>query len=192
MLTDSAARWLLLLHTALGVAAVGAATHLVIWLRRYLRGQHGKRRAVQRFALYSLVLHALAFVAGNAMYPTYRIEVRAAYLENAGLITEEHVGRQDAIAAIAAREGATPPERTSARAEVARAAKASRWFDVKEHWIALGLFASLGLSLVLRFWDPREQHPSLAPVVTGLAIVVAGTVWIGAIIGVMTAATRAI
>lgn len=192
MLTDSAARWVLLLHTVLGVSAVGAATHLVIWLRRYLRGQPTRLRAVRRFALYSLVLHVLAFAAGNTMYPTYRVEVRAAYLENAGLLTEEHAMRQRAIETLAAREGVEPPERTSARETVARAAKATRWFDVKEHWIALGLFASLGLVLVLRFWDPRERHAALAPVVMGLAIVIAASVWIGAIIGVMTAAMRAV
>ena len=81
MLTDSAARWVLVLHTALGVGAVGAATHLVIWLRRYLRGQVGRRRSVVRFAWIVLVLQLSAFVAGNVMYPTYKVEVRAAYLE---------------------------------------------------------------------------------------------------------------
>ena len=50
MLAESAARWVLLVHTALGVAAVGAATHLVLWLRRYVRGESGRRRAVVRFA----------------------------------------------------------------------------------------------------------------------------------------------
>lgn len=192
MLTESAARWLLLLHTVLGVAAVGAATHLVIWLRRYVRGAYGRRRAVQRFALYSVVLHALAFVAGNTMYPTYRVEVRAAYLENAGLLTQDHVGRQEAIARLAEREGAEPPERTSARNTVARAMKIVRWFDVKEHWVALGLFASLGLVLVLRFWNPANGRAELAPVVVGLAAIVALSVWIGAVLGIFVTATRAV
>jgi hypothetical protein len=176
----------------LGVAAVGAATHLVIWMRSYLRGNYGRHRAVRRFALYSLVLHALAFGAGNVMYPTYRVEVRAAHLENAGLLTEEHVARERALDALAEREGQPPYARTPARGEVARAAKLARWFDVKEHWIALGLFASLGLVLVLRFWDPRRGHAALAPVVMTLAVVVAGTVWIGAIIGVLVTSMRAI
>ena len=83
MLTETAARWMLVLHTALGVAAVGAATHLVLWLRRYSRGAYGMRRAVRRFAVLSLGLHAAAFLAGNIMYPTYKVEVRVAYLENA-------------------------------------------------------------------------------------------------------------
>ena len=78
MLTDAAARWVLVLHTALGVACVGAATHLVLWLRHYLRGQHGRRRAVVRFAWIVLALQVGAFVAGNVMYPTYKVEVRAA------------------------------------------------------------------------------------------------------------------
>lgn len=192
MLTESAARWVLVLHTVLGVAAVGAATHLVIWLRGYLRGNYGRHRAVRRFALYSLVLHAAAFLAGNVMYPTYRVQVRAAYLENAGLLTQEHVARQQAIERIAERENVAPPERTSAREVVSRAAKASRWFDVKEHWIALGLFASLALVLVLRLWDPRQGRAFLSPIVMTLAIVIAGTVWIGAIIGVLTTSMRAV
>jgi len=58
VLTESAARWVLVLHTIVGVAAVGAATHLVLWLRKYLRGQSGKRRAVVRFAWLVLALRS--------------------------------------------------------------------------------------------------------------------------------------
>ena len=65
MLTASAARALLVLHTAVGVAAVGAATHLVVWLRGYLRGHFARHRAVRRFAWITLVLQLCAFLAGN-------------------------------------------------------------------------------------------------------------------------------
>jgi hypothetical protein len=75
---------------------------------------------------------------------------------------------------------------------VRRAAQAARWFDVKEHWIALGILASLGLVLVLAFWDPRTAGRELAPVVFGLALIIAGTLWLGAVIGVLTAAWRAV
>jgi hypothetical protein len=34
VLLDTTARWLLVLHTALGVTAVGVSTHLVLWTRR--------------------------------------------------------------------------------------------------------------------------------------------------------------
>lgn len=192
VLSESAARWLLVLHTALGVAAVGAATHLVIWMRGYLRGQLGRRRAVRRFAWISLALHAAAFLAGNLMYPTYRVEVRAAYLENAGAIAADRAAHQRELERLAAREGAPAPEVAPASEHVRDAARTARWFDVKEHWVALGLLASLGLVLLLAFWDPRTGAPAIAPAALGLAIVIAGTVWLGAIVGVLTSAWRAV
>ena len=192
MLTETAARWVLVLHTALGVAAVGAATHLVIWLRRYVRGNHGKRRAVWRFALYSLILHVAAFAAGNVVYPTYRVEVRSAYLEIAGVIVADQDVRARELDKIAAREGSPSRELAPTNEVVKRAAKAARWFDVKEHWVALGMLASFALLLVLSFWDPRRDGTALASVVIGLAVVIAGTVWLGAIVGVLTSAWRAV
>jgi len=192
VLSESAARWLLVLHAALGVAAVGAVTHLVIWMRRYLRGDYGRKRAVRRFAWIALALHAAAFVAGNVLYPTYRIEVRAAYLENAAAITADRATHQRELERVAARENAPAPEIEPVSVRVERAAKAARWFDVKEHWVALGLLASLGLVLVLAFWDPRTGSPAIAPAAFGLTVVVAGTVWCGAIIGLVTASWRAV
>ena len=44
MLSESAARWLLVLHTALSVATVGALTYLVIWMRGYARGVTSRHR----------------------------------------------------------------------------------------------------------------------------------------------------
>jgi hypothetical protein len=192
VLTESAARWLLVLHTALGVAAVGAATHLVIWLRGYLRGNYGRHRAVKKFAWISLVLHACAFLAGSSMYPTYKVEVRAAYLENANAIVEEATVHGRELDRIADRERTRSVQPTATSELVHRAAKAARWFDVKEHWIALGLIASVGLVLMLMFWDPRRDGSALTPIVLGLAVVIAGTVWLGAIIGVLTASYRAV
>lgn len=183
---------MLVLHTALGVAAVGAVTHLVIWLGRYVRGNYGKRRAVRRFAVYALALHVGAFIAGNIMYPTYRIQVRAAYLENAGAIVADETAREKELDKIAAREKAASPKPAPASEIVTRAAKAARWFDVKEHWVALGMLASLALVLLLAFWDPQRDGPALNSVVIGLSLVIAGTVWLGAIVGVLTSAWRAV
>ncbi len=183
---------MLVLHTALGVAAVGAATHLVIWMRRMVRGQFGLHRSVKKFAIISLVLHTLAFIAGNVMYPTYKVEVRAAYLENANAIIEEANVHQRELDKIAVRENSPSVEQSATSEMVMRAAKAARWFDVKEHWIALGLIASLGLTLILMFWNPRKDTPALSPIALGLSIVIAGTVWLGAIIGVLTSSYRAI
>jgi len=183
---------MLVLHTALGVAAVGAATHLVLWSRGFLRGSFGRLRAARRFAWIVLALQLAAFAAGNVMYPTYKVEVRTAYLENREAIVAAQAAEQSQLERIAAREGTHAGQPTATAQLVRRAAQAARWFDVKEHWVALGLLASLGLVLALAFWDPKTAGRELAPVVFGLAVVIAATVWLGAIIGVLTASWRAV
>lgn len=186
MLADSAARWLLVLHTGLGVAAVGAATHLFLWLWR------GKaRRSSVRFAWLVVALMTGAFLAGNVMYPTYKVEVRAAYLENPGAVTAAASAHQRELARVAARENERPPEATETIALVHRSAQAARWFDVKEHWVALGLFAAIALACVLMIWD-AATGAAIRPVILGLATIVAASTWLAAIIGVMTAAWRAV
>ena len=192
MLTEAAARWTLVLHTALGVAAVGAATHLVLWSRGFLRGSFGRLRAVRRFAWIVLALQVCAFIAGNVMYPTYKVEVRTAYLENREALVAAQAAHRDQLRRIANQEAAAVPELTATGDLVRRAAGAARWFDVKEHWIALGILASLALVLVLGFWDPRTGARELVPVVFGLTVVIAGTLWLGAVIGVLTASWRAV
>jgi hypothetical protein len=192
VLSESAARWLLVLHTALGVGAVGAATHLFLWLRRYVRGERGRRRAVVRFAWLLLALQLGAFACGNLMYPTYKVEVRAAYLENSGAILGESTAHDRELSRIAQRE-ATEPVHGAATTELVRhAAAAARWFDVKEHWVALGIFVAGALLLVLSLWDPARDGRAIAPIVLALSGITAATVWLAAIVGVLTAAMRAV
>ena len=183
---------MLVLHTALGAAAVGAATHLVVWSRGFLRGEFGRLRAARRFAWLALALQLAAFVAGNAMYPTYKVEVRAAYLENSAAIAADQDRHARAVERIAAREAVDAPVATATAEMVRRAAGAARWFDIKEHWIALGILASLALALVLAYWDPSAGGRELVPVVLGLAAIVAATLWLGAVIGIATASWRAV
>lgn len=192
MLTESAARWLLVLHTLLGVAAVSAATHLVIWLRRYLRGKTGSRRAVVKFARLTLALQVVAFAAGNAMYPTYRVEVRAAYLENPLALTQTHATKHDWSARVIADEGGQPREAATVTNVVRGGAHAARWFDIKEHWVALGIFVSAGVLLMLSRWPIAREHGAQAPIVLALAVIGAATLWLAAIIGILTTAWRAI
>lgn len=182
---------MLVLHTGLGVAAVGAATHLVLWLRKQARGT-GVLRSIRKFAVLTLVLQSLAFVAGNWMYPTYKVQVRAAYLENAPALATDHTARQDELAKLATRDGQPTPRGEATAAMVKRAAKAARWFDVKEHWVALGVITCAALVLLLLLWDPRRDGRALEPMVFGLACLVAATLWMGAIIGVLTASWRAV
>lgn len=183
MLDDTAARWLLVLHTALGVAAVGVATHLVFWLRA--------GRARPHHAWLTVALLAGAFLAGNAMYPTYKVEVRAAYLESPTAVTNAATAHALEVARVAAREHVAPPEPEDARVHVRGAAKAARWFDVKEHWGALGLLAAIALASLLGSWTPAEGR-AVRGVVVALAGIVAGTAWLAAIIGVVVASWRAI
>ena len=192
MLTEAAARWVLVLHTLVGVAAVGAATHLVLWLRKYLRGQGGKRRAVLRFAWIVLALQVAAFLAGNIMYPTYKVEVRSAYLENASAIAAAEQAKQRELARLAERESAEVPEKTATVEIVRRAAQAARWFDVKEHWVALGILVTAALLVILWLWDPKRDSTVISPIVMTLAVIAAGTIWFGAIVGVLTASWRAV
>ncbi|MGE5184767.1 MAG: hypothetical protein ACM31C_21995 [Acidobacteriota bacterium] len=192
MLSESAARWLLVLHAGLGVTAVGAATHLVLWLRRYVRGAGGRRRAVVRFAWLVLALQLATFACGNLMYPTYKVEVRVAYLENASAIVADTSARGKELARLAEREHAAPSQPTATAELVRRATAAARWFDVKEHWVALGMFVAAALLLVLSLWNPERDGRTIAPIVVGLAALTAGTTWLAAIIGVLTAAWRAV
>ena len=172
------ARLVLIVHAVLGAALVAAATHLVVWMRGYVSGRFQRRRAVRRFASIALVLFGLAFAAGNLAYPTYKVRVRAGYLENP--------------AAVAADLGAREPKGADVDAALDRTAKVARWFDVKEHWAAFGFMLSFACWLVLRFWDPVRDGPAIAPVVFGLAVGAAATAWLAAIVGLVTASYRAI
>jgi hypothetical protein len=125
------------------------------------------------------------------MYPTYKVEVRAAYLENAPAIAQAQAGHARELERIAAREHAAPDEPGATSELVRRAAQAARWFDVKEHWIALGILASAAVLLVLARWQP-DDGPAIGSFVLALATIASATTWLGAIIGVLTAAWRAV
>ncbi len=204
LLSDGVARLLLVLHTVLAVAAVAAATHLVVWLRRNLK-QRGSFASTRRFATYALALHLAAFVLGNVMYPTYKMRVRAAYLENPVAIASDYNRRAMDRARIEGTE-VPNPEPTAADSKALAAVRMARWFDVKEHLLAFGLGALAAVWIIMRRWRPRHggvaiatpraadraDADSVAMVVLGLAVFAAATLWIGAIIGVLTAAWRAI
>jgi hypothetical protein len=183
VLADSAARWLLVLHAILGAAAVGLATHVVFWLR--------KGRVSARSAWLTAALLAAGIVVGLVLYPTYRVEVRAAYLENPGAITAAAALHDHELQHVAAREHEPPPEAANTMVLVRGAAHAARWFDVKENWAALGLLAAVALAGILSLWTPAEGA-AVRPVVLALAGVVCATTWLAAIIGLVTAAWRAV
>ncbi len=203
---ESSARFLLILHTVFAVACVGASTHLVIWLRGYRRGQFTRVRAVRRFAWLSLTLYAITFLGGNVIYPTYKVRVRGQFLDDPVSIVREVTVRQKAdarslkLAALPHEQ--LPREHTDSpmpavpatETPVRRTAKMARWFDTKEHWVALGFALTVGLTLMLAAWKPRHDPSSavLGPIVFWLAVSSAGVAWLAAIIGVLVSSFRAI
>lgn len=176
---------LLVVHAVLAAAAVGAATHAVLWLRRSLR-DGGRQRAVRRFGQLTLLLVALTFAVGLIIYPTYRTRVRAEFLDNAAAIAATRAAAQAARPAPAVAPGPDALDE-----EVARAARIARWFDVKEYLALVALLASAALALILSAWRP-EAAASIGGVTLGLAGLVAALLWATAIIGVVTASVRAV
>jgi hypothetical protein len=197
---EAYARWLLLLHTALAVGAVAASTHLVIWLWKVRRGQHGRLRAVRRFAVIAAALHLGAFVAGNLMYPTYKVRVKVGYLKYSDALLDDAEARERVAYELQRRfqdRDAEPPS----DAEIARATehvprqanKIAQWFDAKEHWVAMGLPISLLLAFLLRAWKPeRGEGGEVGGIVLLLAIGACASLLFGAIVGVVTASWRAV
>jgi hypothetical protein len=183
VLVDSAARWLLVLHAVIGAAAVGLATHVGLWLR--------KGRVPTRSAWLVVGLLAASMLVGLILYPTYKVEVRAAYLENPGAITAAAVAHDRELEHVAAREHAQPPEAADTMVLVKKAAQTARWFDVKEYWALLGLVAAFALAGILTLWKPDEGR-AVRPVVFALAAIVFATSWLATLIGLITAAWRAV
>ncbi len=174
---ESHARLLLVLHAILGAATVAASTHLVVWLRGYLKGKPQRRRAVRRFAWISLTLFTLTFVAGNLGYPTYKVRVRTGYLENPPAVAASMPGKG--------------PAEVEARYD--RTSRMARWFDVKEHWVSLGMVLAFACAFILRRWEPSGPDESaIAPLVFAMAATAAATAWFAALIGLFVSSYRAI
>lgn len=197
---EDAARWLLVLHTAVSVATVGSLTHLVVWMWGYRKGDTGRHKAVRKFAVISLVLFASNFVIGNVVYPTYKTRVRVEYLDVPGAVIDDSRRRDQEHARAIEKNGLPPPAISdgrldrAAKARADDAARAARWFDVKEHWVALGLMLTAALTLIVLMWRPKQDEGSavIAPFTFVMALGAAGSVWLAAVIGVLTAAWRAI
>lgn len=111
---------LLLLHAVVAVALAGAATHNGL---RGLRGLKEELTPSRLDALYPRAVFWLylgAVVLGSFLYPTFRLEVREAYLDEAlplatGLFElKEHLVALGLGALVIQRTLATRPERTAA------------------------------------------------------------------------------
>jgi hypothetical protein len=74
-------RGLLVLHAVGAAALVGAATHQLLWCRGYLRGNYAASERERGMARLSAALYLLTFLLGAALYPTYKVRVRAVWFD---------------------------------------------------------------------------------------------------------------
>jgi hypothetical protein len=214
LLFEEYAAVLLTVHAIVAFLSVALSTHLALWLwKYYCRGQFGKRKAIVRFSMLSAAAYATTMLVGMAVYPTYKVRVRAEFLENPSRIhrsTEVEVqarkltreqdlqvrryrsSRAASVPEAAAELPTASPEETGAVADakVERAAKLARWFDVKEHWALLGLLLSLAACGILSQWKPDKESRGIAKSVTALAAGAACIAWTSTLIGLSTAAAR--
>ncbi len=72
---------LLVLHALFAMALVGSATHLVVVALRVWRGGHHLASRLRLHALVTFGLFGVAFLLGLLLYPHYRVQVRAAWLD---------------------------------------------------------------------------------------------------------------
>ncbi|GAB4540663.1 MAG: hypothetical protein Tsb0020_53850 [Haliangiales bacterium] len=215
LFAEEHAGWLLVLHTICAGALVAATTHLVVWMRGFARSRPGRIRAVRKFAFICAALYVSAMILGNLMYPVYKVRVRVEYLEQPGAVVrdgelrrevaaralESHralmsAGGQDengpapGLEGVAGAAGAAERERAAERPR--RAAKLARWFDVKEHWAALGCALMLGCALALRAWDPKRHSAAVAPILFLMALGSCAATWLAAIVGIAVSGYRAV
>ena len=187
---EGAARPLLVLHVVLGAATIAAATHLVLWTRKALRGQGRRLAGLRWFGAVLFGLFALQFALGNLLYPTYKVRVRGELFDLPHAALEELRVRAAARAELLAREGRAeaPPDAD----EPTQLPRVARLFDVKEHLVALALpfaFAACALAFA---WKPDRDGSAAGRLLYGCALVVAATVWFAGIVGVVVASYRAV
>ena len=176
------ARALLVLHAISAAVLVASTTHHVVWLRGYFRGEFTRYKGERRFALIAACAFVSTFLLGNLLYPTYKVRVRAEFFDNPAAVADELRLReaQNKLTSASPAQLTPPP-----------LSPISRLFDIKEHWVALGCFASLLVLLLSRLAHPREQ-PSALVLYLGLALFACATTWWGAIVGLITASFRSV
>lgn len=196
MLSTDAARWLLVLHGVLAVGLVGASTHWFLWLLK-VRRQPGRIRAVRRFSLIVMALYLLTMGLGLVVYPTYKARVKLEFLTRSAMVAADARARltmaEDLSARVEGRPVRTPSPTTLSeveRAAAQRGVRIARWFDVKEHWVAVGLILGLVALAVLAVWDPRRDGTGPGGFALGAVGLTAAITWLAGIVGLITTATR--
>jgi hypothetical protein len=197
VLDDGAARWLLVLHAILSVATVASVTHLVVWMRGYPRGNTARHRAVRKFAVIAVAIYGTNMIVGNVVYPSYRVAVRAEYLDAPNAVADDMQRRAAQRARMLAEHDLSDPRTAgdvarAARSRAEAATAASRWFDIKEHWVALGFALLAGLTLILVVWSPKQDGDAISGMTFLMALGVGVVTWLAGIVGLLTVAWRAV
>lgn len=211
LFAEQYARLLLVVHAILAATLVASSTHLVVWMRGFPRGAFQRLRAVRKFAVITASLYVATLVVGNVIYPVYKVQVRVGYLERPDTVVRDYQERIETGARLRARQApaldnadVTPADATPGDAATAdalaraaatlprQAARVARWFDVKEHWVALGMALSIGCALALLVWNPRRHGAAVAPLLFLMALGASAAAWLGAIVGIVVSSFRAI
>jgi hypothetical protein len=168
------------LHGVVGAALVAAATHLCVWAWPLVRGKAGRWRGTRILATTVLALYAAAFLLGNAIYPVYKVRVRVEYLDNPAALMAEASAR------------ATVRNQPAPRDEPVLGGVA-RLFDVKEHWMALGVPIAAALAALVWVHNPRRRAvPVLSRAIFLLALATAACAWLGALVGLYVSSFRSV
>jgi hypothetical protein len=174
---------LVVVHGVAAAVLAGAATHLARATLGRLRGRPAWPRESLLAAVTGLT-YVLVFGLGLMLYPTYRVRVRAEYLDAPRMVAAE-AGTRARLRAEATKRPVPvlgPPPRLG---------HVARLFDIKEHWTALGLPVALGLLLLRRRAGADATRPLLR-LYAGAATAVTAVAWLAAVIGLYTASQRAI
>jgi len=185
-------RLLLIVHAVVGAALVASATHVVVWLWGCWRDTYTKYRGARLLAWITVGLFATEILLGLVIYPTYKVRTRIEYLEEPSAIVADYRARAATRERIEKRLPAGLGTAPVATPDPGEQARMSRWFDVKEHWVAFGFALAVALALVLSVWRPQRDGRDIAPIVTGMAVVCAATVWLATIVGLLVTSYRSI
>jgi hypothetical protein len=183
MFLEPFARVLVIAHGVAAAVLCGAATHLALSVGGRLRGRAPWRREPAITAT-AAGAYLVTVALGLAVYPTYRVRVRAEYLDSPRAVQAEARAKE----AVRAELTHAPVPPVAAAVDLPGVAHV---FDIKEHWVALGLPLALGLFALRRRAGP-DGDPRLVRLYAGLAVAVGLIAWFGALVGLSTAAHRAL
>ena len=194
MFLEGYARLLLFAHAIVSCALVASATHLVVWAWPRQGRYFAKAKGCARFAKIIFALYCANMALGLLIYPTYRVQVREELLDRprqvAAISDREFTARTETLAAYGRQDVRSPHDPMSA---VANADKTVKWFDVKEHWVALGLPLSLFVMVAIgRRRKSFDVADAFSRWTFAAVIVMTSIVWLAALVGLATASAKAV